>query len=112
MSIVEHLLDTLNNEHISSYGIPYSCEDLVPGSVMEGQCHSGRNKDCHGEFNRIECCEGKYLGQEVGPTDQCDWKYATHMGERVGRHVLLNASPLLRPRHVRRVQSVGEMTRW
>ena len=99
----------MNNQHISSYGIPYSCEDLVPGSVMEGQCHSGRNKDCHGtnkifssdlniflfchagEFNRIECCEGKYLGQEVGPTDQCDWKYATHMGERVGRHVLLNA---------------------
>ena len=37
-----------------------------------------------GEFNYIECCEGKYMGQEVGPTDQCDWKYATHQGEQLG----------------------------
>ena len=37
-----------------------------------------------GEFNRIECCEGKYMGQEVGPTDQCDWKYSTHQGEQLG----------------------------
>ena len=92
-----------------SYGIPYTCEELVPGSILEGQCHSGRNKDCHGrnkiffnhiyiififlfchegEFNYIECCEGKYMGQEVGPTDQCNWRYSTHLGHEVGRYCL------------------------
>ena len=30
----------------------------------------------------MECCEGSYQAQAVGPTDECTWEY-TGYGERV-----------------------------
>ena len=28
--------------------MPLDCRDLHPGTVLAGQCHSGRYGDCHG----------------------------------------------------------------
>ena len=42
------------NTFSSSYGVPIDCRDHVDGTVLEGQCHSGRRADCHGDYNRSE----------------------------------------------------------
>ena len=43
--------------------------------IVEGQCHSGSNPNCHGSPNQVSCCQGHYEDKEVGPTDQCTWEY-------------------------------------
>ena len=40
------------NTFSSNYGVPIDCREHVSGTVLEGQCHSGKNADCHGDFNR------------------------------------------------------------
>ena len=42
------------NTFSSSYGVPIDCRDHVDGTVLEGQCHSGRRADCHGDYNRSD----------------------------------------------------------
>ena len=63
------------NTFSSSYGIGIDCRDHGENLVMEGQCHSGHNDDCHGNFNQVTCCQGHYQGQLVGPTNECTWEY-------------------------------------
>ena len=42
------------NTFSSNYGVPIDCREHVSGTVLEGQCHSGKNADCHGDFNRCD----------------------------------------------------------
>ena len=40
------------NSFASNFGVPIDCREHVSGTVVEGQCHSGFNADCHGDYNR------------------------------------------------------------
>ena len=42
------------NTFSSNYGVPIDCREHVSGTVLEDQCHSGKNADCHGDFNRCD----------------------------------------------------------
>ena len=42
------------NSFASNFGVPIDCREHVSGTVVEGQCHSGRNADCHGDYNRCD----------------------------------------------------------
>ena len=54
------------------------CRDHGDNLIMEGQCHSGQHKDCHGSANQVTCCQGHYEGREVAASDQCTWEYFQH----------------------------------
>ena len=47
----------------SGAGQPIDCRDHFQDSIVEGQCHSGANEDCHGDFNLITCCQASYQGE-------------------------------------------------
>ena len=66
------------NTFNSDWGVPIDCREHGDGLVLEGQCHSGENHDCHGAANQVACCQGHYQGQEVGPTSECTWEYIGH----------------------------------
>jgi len=71
--------DTYN----SDYGIPIDCREHGDGSgLLEGQCASGANHDCHGYANLVTCCKGHYQSEAVGPvSSECTWQYSHTWGD-------------------------------
>merc|ERR1712107_692823 len=63
------------NTFPARFGEPFDCRDHGDNVVVEGQCHSGENNDCHGQQNLVTCCQGHYQGREVAPTKECTWEY-------------------------------------
>ena len=48
----------------SGAGWPIDCRVHFQDTIVEGQCHSGANEDCHGDFNLITCCQASYQGEK------------------------------------------------
>ena len=45
------------NTFPARFGEPFDCRDHGDNVVVEGQCHSGENNDCHGQQNLVTCCQ-------------------------------------------------------